>query len=183
MCSVVLWVIKFHKSRFSTCCIALVLCLVRCCSCYISAQHHSTTSGGLLGSKSWNFKQPLRILWLLGATANQPCGSDRPDSIRWRTWFGRGGAGVRDWGKDVWTASPLFKNCLYQPQTTSSPQQPHNRYPHRSQQTQTHHPTKWKQLLAKLLHLLQYFTQKKKLCNTHTHTHRESSWMCVSLHI
>lgn len=50
-------------------------------------------------------------------------------------------------------------------QTTSHPQQPHTHYPHCLEQTQTHHPTKWKQLLSKLFHLLQYFA---KLGNAHT---------------
>lgn len=50
-------------------------------------------------------------------------------------------------------------------QTTSYPQQPHTHYPHCLEQTQTHHPTKWKQLLSNLFHLLQYFA---KLSNAHT---------------
>ncbi len=49
-------------------------------------------------------------------------------------------------------------------QKTNYPKQPHTHFPHCLEQTQTHHPTKWKQLLPKLFHLLQYFA---KLSDAH----------------
>lgn len=58
-------------------------------------------------------------------------------------------------------------------QTTSCPQKPHIHYPHCLEQTQIHHPTKWKQLLSKVFHLLKYFA---KLSHTHTPLVKRPVW-------
>lgn len=156
-----LWVTEFYKSRFSTCCISWLLCHVLSCSCYSSVWHHSTTSAGYwaqsAGTSNTHWGSSDSWVPQLSCRAAQTvliASSPSPDSGRLREGYLNGFSS--------------FKNCLYQPQTTSNPQQPHTCYPHRSEQTQTHHPTKWKQLLAKLFHLLQYFIKEKKKPLQHT---------------